>query len=215
MPRRIWLARHGNRQDFADPTWHETADRPHDPGLAPDGETQARRLGRRVSDLAIDRVFASPFLRAVQTASFVAAETGHRVRLEPGLGEWLNADWFDTLPMPLPEERLADRFAPVALDHDPCLQPTFPESKPEAFARLGRAAQCLARRHTGDSLLLVGHGVTVQGVLMGLVGDDVSDEGCPLASLTEIVRRNGDWRIVRRNDTRHLDGDDAAANRLA
>jgi len=60
----------------------------------------------------------------------------------------------------------------------------------------------------------VGHGMTVLGVLHGLIGSDVPDPGCPLASLTEIVRRDGTWKIRTRNDTTHLENGTRSADRL-
>lgn len=214
MPDVLWLARHANRQDFVDPNWHETADRPHDPGLSPDGVEQAQQLARRLTDTGICRIVASPFLRTVQTAHAAAEGLDHSLRLEPGLGEWLNADWFDAAPTLLARDALAARFGRIAHDHAPCVRPSFPESRAVMVARVGTAARCLVRRYDGaDELLIVGHGATVQGVLLGLVGSDVPDAGCPLASLTKLVRRDGAWTIAFRNDTDHLD-EAAAADRF-
>jgi len=211
----LWLARHANRQDFADPDWTETANRPHDPGLSPDGEEQARQLGRRAATLTVDRILASPFLRTVQTAHFVADAADESVLLEPGLGEWYNPDWFDASPDPLPTSTLTDRFERVVGAPPPCREPQYPESKHECLARVGATAQCLVDRFGDESLLLVGHGITVQGVLHGLVDGDVPDPGCPLASLTTVVRKDGNWQIRRRNDTRHLENGVQSADRLA
>jgi broad specificity phosphatase PhoE len=211
----IWIARHGNRQDFADPDWAETADRPHDPGLSPDGVEQARQLARRVARLGVDRLLSSPFLRAVQTAAPVAEALDQPIFLEPGLGEWQNEDWFDTRAETLSPSVLADRFGRVQPGHEPCRAPTYPESRHESLARIGAAAQCLAERFPDDTLLLVGHGMTVLGVLHGLIGSDVPDPGCPLASLTQAVREDGAWTIRTRNDTRHLENGTRAADRLA
>ncbi len=212
--RSIWIARHGNRQDFVDPDWHASADRPHDPGLSADGVEQAHALGHRVASLSVDRVIASPFLRAVQTAHQVADVAGHTVRLEPGLGEWHNADWFEAAPEPLSPPTLAERFERVEAQSAPCSRPAFPEPKAEAFRRIGATARCLAERHPEASLLLVGHGITVQGVLQGLLGD-VPEAGCPLASLTHLVQEGTDWRLVTRNDISHLEGGPEAADRMA
>jgi len=211
----LWLARHANRQDFADPDWAATADRPHDPGLSPDGEEQARQLGRRVATLDVDRIVSSPFLRAVQTAHCAAEAADTAVLLEPGLGEWHNPDWFDASPDPLPASTLRARYERVVDRHTPCRRPTFPESRHESLARLGATARCLTDRVEGASLLLVGHGITVLGVLHGLVGGEVPDPGCPLASLTMVVREDDGWTIRRRNDTSHLENGARSADRLA
>jgi broad specificity phosphatase PhoE len=211
----IWLARHGNRQDFADPDWAATADRPHDPGLAPDGVEQARKLGRRVAALGVDRILSSPFLRAVETACPAAEAIDEPVHLEPGLGEWQNPDWFDDPAETLSPSALADHCEHVRRGHEACRTPTYPESRHESLARIGATGRCLAERFPGETLLLVGHGMTVLGVLHGLIGTDVPDPGCPLASLTEVVHRNGTWTIRTRNDTSHLENGTRAADRLA
>ena len=212
MPHTLWIARHANRQDFADPEWHETADRPHDPGLSSDGVAQAQKLAQRLAQTDARQIVASPFLRTVQTAHAVAEAIDASLWLEPGLGEWLNPDWFADSPAIRPPETLADRFERVDLSHAPCLTPSFPETRDAMFNRIGKAARCLVRRYDdADDLLLVGHGATVQGVLLGLAEDDVPDTGCPLASVTKLVRRNdGAWQIALRNDTAHLDTAEAA-----
>lgn len=212
---KIWIARHANRQDFADPDWAATADRPHDPGLSPDGVEQARKLGRRVAALSIDRILSSPFLRSVEKACRAAEALDCPVYLEPGLGEWQNPDWFEARAETLPPPVLADRFEHVEEGHLPCRSPNYPESRHASLARIGASGQCLAERYPGESLLLVGHGMTVLGVLHGLIGRDVPDPGCPLASLTEVVRREGTWTIRTRNDTSHLENGSRAADRLA
>lgn len=209
MPRTLWIVRHANRQDFVDPEWHETAERPHDPGLSPDGVKQAHRLARRLTVTNVRRIVASPFLRTVQTAQAIADALDQPFVLEPGLGEWLNAEWFDDPPETLGRDALAERFERLDREHAPCLSPSFPESRDAMFERIGAAARCLVDRYDGD-LLLVGHGATVQGVLLGLVSDDVPDDGCPLASVTKLVRTNGQWTIAMRNDTAHLESADAA-----
>lgn len=209
MPRTLWIVRHANRQDFVDPEWRETADRPHDPGLSPDGEKQAHRLARRLMETSVQRIIASPFLRTVQTAQAIADALDQSFALEPGLGEWLNVEWFDGRPETLPANTLANRFDRLERGHAPCHTPSFPESRDAMFERMGAAARCLVTRYDGD-LLLVGHGATVQGVLLGLVGNDVPERGCPLASVTKLVRPGGQWALAMRNDTAHLERADAA-----
>ena len=213
--RTFWLARHANREDFVDPDWADSADRPHDPDLSPDGIVQARQLAARVAALGPDGIVASPFLRAVHTAQHAAEQADLPIHLEPGLGEWANPNWFDAAPEPLPPAELAARFDRVAPSVDgTCRTPSFPESKAEALTRLADVARCLADRYADASLLLVGHGITVQGVLQGLVGD-VPDPGCPLASLTTVEERGGTWHLARRNATDHLAGGPDAAQRMA
>ncbi|KAK8702678.1 hypothetical protein V6N13_021019 [Hibiscus sabdariffa] len=72
----VLVMRHGDRLDNFDPTWEKTADRPWDPPLIQTGLSRAFQTGRAFRTLLpfpIHRVFVSPFLRCVQTASEVVA----------------------------------------------------------------------------------------------------------------------------------------------
>nr|GEZ97364.1 histidine phosphatase superfamily, clade-1 [Tanacetum cinerariifolium] len=70
----IVVLRHGDRIDHFDPLWTKTAGRPWDPPLILDGKVRAFSTGKKLNkDLGfpIHRVFVSPFLRCLQTASEV------------------------------------------------------------------------------------------------------------------------------------------------
>ncbi|EOA24549.1 hypothetical protein CARUB_v10017807mg [Capsella rubella] len=76
----VIVMRHGDRLDEAhsesEPLWTSTAARPWDPPLAPVGMDRAFRTGQRIRSeigFPIHRVFVSPFLRCIQTASQVVA----------------------------------------------------------------------------------------------------------------------------------------------
>ncbi|XVF33582.1 hypothetical protein REPUB_Repub17cG0180500 [Reevesia pubescens] len=72
----VVVMRHGDRMDNFDPTWVKTADRPWDSPLIHNGLARAFRTGRTFRTLLpfpIHRVFISPFLRCVQTASEIVA----------------------------------------------------------------------------------------------------------------------------------------------
>ena len=201
----VWVVRHGERRDTVDMGWRDFAERVHDPPLTDLGRWAAWRVGRYFveSDVSLDAVYASPFLRAVETAEEIGRETGNDVRLEPGLGEHRNAEWFDADPETASLETLAERFGPVRLDHDPLVVPAFPESHAEAMARVGETARRLAGLVDGR-LLLVGHGLTVGGVVQGLVG---STDGvdAPLCGLTRLERDGDGWHLAFSGETSHLD----------
>ncbi|MBA0736385.1 hypothetical protein Gogos_009945, partial [Gossypium gossypioides] len=72
----VVVMRHGDRKDNFDPTWIKTAERPWDPPLVDSGMARAFRTGRTfrtILPFQIHRVFVSPFIRCVQTASEVVA----------------------------------------------------------------------------------------------------------------------------------------------
>ncbi|KAK9076491.1 hypothetical protein SSX86_004825 [Deinandra increscens subsp. villosa] len=70
----VVVMRHGDRIDNFEPLWTEKADRPWDPPLVLDGKVRAFCTGKKfISNLGfpIHRVYVSPFLRCLQTASEV------------------------------------------------------------------------------------------------------------------------------------------------
>lgn len=208
--RELWLLRHGQRVDQVDPSWAETADNPHDPGLTDWGHEQADRTGRRLheADAGIDAVYASPFTRAIQTADAVARHLDLPVYVEDGLCEHLNSEWFDhapTVPTAAEHARTVER---VRADHDAVLRPTFPESGQEAADRATETARRLLAGSDDRTLLLVGHGLTVGGIAAGLTGEEVD---VPLAGLTRLEAEGkdaggaDDWHVTLTADTTHYD----------
>jgi len=202
MPQTVWLARHGNRYDFVHPAWFETAERPYDPPLSADGVTQAQELGQRLQGEQIARVFASPFLRTVQTAHYVARALGVTVALEAGLSEWLNPDWMAHAPQTLPPQVLAASYPEIDLSYTARVVPSYPESSEAAWARTARTAQCLVRDFPQD-FALIGHGASVMGVAAGLLGGHPSINAS-LCALIQLVREGQDWRLALAGDTSHL-----------
>ncbi len=202
MSRTLWLVRHGNRQDFVDDSWKENAERPDDPGLSPDGLEQAAQLAERLKEMSIDLIFASPYLRTVQTAQLIAETLDKRIFLEPGLGEKLSETYFSGEPEILSNETLATDFPNVDLSHQPLIQPTFPEDDHANVSRMGDTARLIAEKYEG-TLLFVGHGATISGVVQALTGS--REDAAPLCSLTKLEKKNERWQLTFSNDVSHLD----------
>jgi broad specificity phosphatase PhoE len=124
----VVVARHGERLDYvtrdSGGNWVATADHPFNPPLTSHGVQQAMRLGQHlVSELQslqcppISLVYSSPLLRCRQTAlgavhglseaakstkatSPAAAAPPPPVRVEMGLAESMNEDWFRSWALP-------------------------------------------------------------------------------------------------------------------
>lgn len=206
MAEELYVVRHGERRDSVDPDWADEADRVHDPPLTELGRWAAWRVGRRFvkADATLDAIYASPFHRTVETADEICRELDATFELEPGLGEYRNAEWFDDEPETRPPERLRERFGTVRIGRDPHVVPSFPETHAAARARIAEAARLLAEGVAG-SVLLVGHGITVAGVVEGLVGPD-ADVEAPLCGVTRLVAGVTDgWELDYTGDTSHLD----------
>ncbi len=211
MERCVWLARHADRQDFADPHWAATADRPFDPPLSARGRRQARALARRLAREPLAHLFSSPFLRCVETTSPIADALDLAIALDEGLSEWLNREWFPERPALMDPAAAARRFPRVDPAYRPRGAARHGEGGEEALCRAGDLARRLVHEFEGD-LLLVGHGASVLGAAAALLGAPIGPAGGPLpselptASLSKLVQKDGStWHLALRADTSHLD----------
>lgn len=202
MSQTLWIARHGFRYDFVDPYgWLRQADRPYDPPLAEDGIVQAREIGEYLAAEAIAGIFASPFLRTVQTAHYAAEVLDVSIQLEAGLGEWLNPDWISEAPVPLSVEVLRQSYPRIDPTYRSRLLPSFPESHADIGARTDTILPLLADRDR--NLLLVTHAAIVNGSARALTGQPISIAascGC----LVKFVRHGDRWESNLTCETAHL-----------
>ncbi|MCD8490123.1 MAG: histidine phosphatase family protein [Desertifilum sp.] len=203
MTQTIWIARHANRLDFVHPEWFDTAKRRYDPPLSEDGLVQAEQLAQRLKTESIQHIFASPFLRTVQTAHAVAEALDLPLKLEWGLCEWLNPDWMSDTPETAPPQELAQDYPRIDLSYTSRLQPQYPETDETCMRRAGEVAQLLAAEFP-DNLLLVGHGASVLGTTWGLVPGK-PEVKASLCCLVKVVWREEGWELELNGDTSHLD----------
>ncbi len=202
MTQKIWITRHGNRYDFVNPDWFLTAELRYDPHLAEDGIVQAQELGQRLQSENISHIFSSPFLRTVQTAHEVAEILDLPVKLEAGLGEWLNPNWMDHDPDIRSRETLAQHYSQIDLNYHSRVVPQYPETEEAVMARTAATAQKLVSEFTGE-LLFVGHGASVLGTAEGLLGKPLNIRAS-FCCLTKLVQNNGHWDVELAGDTSHL-----------
>ncbi|MEG4347585.1 histidine phosphatase family protein [Microcoleus sp. A003_D6] len=208
MPQTVWIARHGNRIDFVNPDWFLTAERRYDPHLSEDGHVQAKQLANRLKGEGISHIFASPFLRTVQTANHAANALDLSIKLEWGLCEWLNPEWMTEMPETLSVEALCSRFPRI----DPSYKrgiPNYPETAEYCLNRAGETAKRLAAEFPED-MLLVGHGASVLGTAIGLAGGAETEINASLCCLVKVVRQDAGWSIELNGDTSHLTDSEAA-----
>jgi broad specificity phosphatase PhoE len=203
MPEKtVWIARHGHRFDFAYPEWFLTAERRYDPALSDEGFVQVQQLANRLQQEPIDHLFCSPFLRAIQTAHPISQVLELPIKIERGLGEWLNPDWMTEYPQTSPLEDLTQKYA-IDQSYFSRLIATYPESESAMMQRMASIAGQLVADFSGN-LLLVGHGATVGGITAGLMGENLIRQA-PLACLTKIVYLEKQWKIELKADISHLD----------
>lgn len=196
---RIVITRHGERADFAlgkdwlhqiqangghHPNVPQLTQRPNfrewssDPPLTLNGEQQSALVGKKIRNLGltIDYCYSSPAYRSVQTANKILESQGRKavpINIEPGLFEC--SAWYKNKPLSfIPPTYLArDRrfnintqYAPFASSVDPY------EDEKEYYKRSRRLIREIIRAHkyTGGTVLLAGHGGSIEAVTRGLRG---------------------------------------------
>lgn len=202
MKQIVWIARHGNRLDFVNPEWFNTARRRYDPPLSEDGFIQAQELGQRLKNQNISHIISSPFLRTIQTANEVAEVLDLPIKLEAGLSEWFNPDWMDSHPETHPQEFLAEKYPRIDWSYQSLVTPSYPETQVKINRRTKQTASKLINKFSED-ILLVGHGASVLGITRGLVSGNPTFK-VPLCSLTQVVCHAGDSELTLQTDTSHL-----------
>ncbi|MEM7554417.1 MAG: histidine phosphatase family protein [Cyanobacteria bacterium P01_A01_bin.84] len=201
----IWIARHANRLDFVNPDWFLTAQRRYDPPLSEDGFQQAQLLAKRLYGKNITHIFASPFLRTIQTAHAIADVLDLPIYLETGLSEWLNPKWMSEEPQKHTLEELTLVYPRIDPSYTPRIAAKYPETKSQVRKRSGQTARCLARECSPNDILLVGHGASVMGAAMGLVGKIAEKKvKASLCSLVKVVNQEAMWFLELSGDTSHL-----------
>lgn len=204
MSQTIWIARHANRLDFVNPDWFNTAERRYDPPLSDDGIVQAGQLAQRLKQEKITAIFASPFLRTVQTANQVAEVLNLPIKLESGLSEWLNPEWMSENPERMAIAELIALFPRIDPNYTSRVISQYPETAETALERSGETARKLAAEFR-EEILLVGHGASVLGATIGLVGEIAKTEvKASLCCLIKVTRQEPKWVLELKGDTSHL-----------
>ncbi|WP_036485965.1 histidine phosphatase family protein [Myxosarcina sp. GI1] len=202
MSQTVWIARHGNRIDFVNPEWFDTAERRYDPHLSEDGFIQAKELAQRLKQEKIEHIFTSPFLRTIQTANEVAQVLDLPIKIEAGLSEWHNSEWMNEVPETHPKELLKAEFPRLDWSYQSLLTPQYPETEAEVNQRTAETAKRLVAKYS-ENLLIVGHGASVWGATKGLIPEYPVFE-VSLCCLVKIVRNGDKWQLELCGDTSHL-----------
>lgn len=179
----VIVMRHGDRMDNFVPTWVTTAERPWDPPLVDAGKVRAFNVGkdfRTQLGFPIHRVFVSPFLRCIQTASEVISAlcssqdslsfdpSKVKVSIEYGLCEMLNREAIRPECAPKDGDfrfnisELEAMLPAGTVDHTIEMiyreMPRWQETVLGSRGRYEHVIQALADKYPGENLLLVTHG---------------------------------------------------------
>ena len=175
----LWLVRHGQTDWNLTGRWQGQA--PHAPELNDVGRTQALAIRNQLKDVRLSAVYSSDLLRSRQTAELIAEPFGLPVTLEPHLREMNLGSWegmlSDDIQAQFPQELIMRAQDPLNT------RAPKGESPFEVAERVYAALDEIAAKHRGESVLIVGHGVSLAVIICRA-------QGIPLARVYEHIPDN-------------------------
>jgi broad specificity phosphatase PhoE len=157
--------------------------------LSERGRRQAAAVSQLLSTVALDAVYASPLLRATETARAIAQTRGLAVATreeltECDVGAWEGMDW-DSIKQAHPE-------AYRAFHDDPATAPYLGgETYRDVQSRVLPAIKHLLEQHAGHRIAAVAHNVVNRAYLASLLGID-------LRRAKDLQQANGGVNVIRR-----------------
>lgn len=198
MITRIILMRHGRTEWNVDNRWQGQAPIP----LDIIGRTQAHLAGQHLASAALDRIFTSDLIRAVQTAQLVGDYVQVPITPDARLREIHVGTW-----QGLTSEEVqlwdAERYAVVKADPINTRRPQG-ESWADVAERVRTALEEYVAQYTGQGLLVVTHGGVIRIILKTLgvsIDTNFTNEN---AALTELHHEAEKWSLVTLGETAHL-----------
>ena len=202
----LYLIRHGATEaNLARPA--RLQGRRHNPPLAQLGMRQAEATRDFLAIRPIDHCYSSPLLRAVQTASIVAAPHGLSPQpidalIECDIGRWEGLDW-QTIRSQDPEGFQRFHANPAVFGYP------GGESFRDVYERVAPVLDELLQRHEGESILVVAHHIVNRTYLAGLLG--LSPDQAKLVTLDNcgisvVVRQGTQTAVNTLNAAFHLQG---------
>lgn len=212
------LIRHGQSTANATGVWQGQMEFP----LSDEGRQQARLAGRALAGERIDAVYASPLIRAFETAEIIAREAGFRGEVVPvpGLMERHGGilEGYTWAEQEARNPELAKKFLSIPEEERWTL--VGAETDEEVLERFGGAISGIRSRHgAGERMLVVSHGGALRAFLRDLFGPQTlpGARRAPNASITRIEwSLNGQApRLRELAATRHLLDHQGEARRAA
>lgn len=151
----LLLARHGESE------WMVRGDEAgFNSPLTDKGRQQARLLGRWLAaNQEIDSIYASPLIRARETAEIIAAELSLPLTLDDDLREFEVSYWDD-----------GDDYAPPYINGGAAAPAYLAGSYLPFKARVQGATRRILEAHPEGTVLIVAHGGTVGTIVRSLLG---------------------------------------------
>jgi len=206
MPTLMYLIRHGATEaNLAKPA--RLQGRRHNPPLARLGIRQAEMTRDFLAVRPLDVCYSSPLLRAVQTASIIAAPHGLSPQpldelTECDVGNWEGMDWQEIRYLDAEGYR---RF----MDNPAEFGYPGGESFGDVYRRSRDCLERLLAQHAGKAILVVAHHVVNRTYLAGLLGltpDQARQVTLDNCGVSLVTREEDRTTVSTLNASFHLQG---------
>jgi broad specificity phosphatase PhoE len=172
------------------------------------GRRQVQCLGEALAAAPLDAIYSSPLVRTRDSAARIAAMHGLDIQVDGGL---IEMDIGEVEGLTFPEIR--ERFPAVAENWVRPNGPTFRmpggERLIDVQTRAINTIDGLMARHPDQTICAVSHNFVILSFLASVLSIELADfrrlrHG--VAAISEVDVRPGRSRVIRLNDTCHLDG---------
>ena len=184
------------------PIRREVSEGAADPPLSDDGLRQAELLAEYLASEKIDAIYASPLLRAQQTAQPLSIRIGLEIIDDPGIAEF---DQHSSEYIPVEELKASGdpRLTEFLLGEGDEF-----DDREEFRDRVMNSIERIISDHGGDRVAVVCHGGVINLYAGDVLGLNVEGPGFFYPNYTSITRvaasRSGVRSIVTLNETSHL-----------
>ena len=184
------------------PIRREVSEGAADPPLSDDGLRQAELLAEYLASEKIDAIYASPLLRAQQTAQPLSIRIGLEIIDDPGIAEF---DQHSSEYIPVEELKASGdpRLTEFLLGEGDEF-----DDRDEFRDRVMNSIERIISDHGGDRVAVVCHGGVINLYAGDVLGLNVEGPGFFYPNYTSITRvaasRSGVRSIVTLNETSHL-----------
>ncbi|MFH4980097.1 hypothetical protein AB6A40_006806 [Gnathostoma spinigerum] len=162
----LWVVRHAEREDNVNHHWTKSSNlRSDNTPLSRRGQCQADELGKRFTNIELDRVFVSPFDRTLETATRLLGDRNISINVEPGLVEALylceDPPGYESL------EVLKKKYPLIDTSYKPIMPWKLPREgygDDGCSPRIEKTLEALVARYPGQRILLVSHGAPIGAI---------------------------------------------------
>ncbi len=198
----LTLIRHGETKANREGLVLGTSDVP----LTDLGRVQAEAAARRAATFCPKAVYCSPYLRAVESASYVQIHTGLNPVKVADLRE-MNSGDMEGIKVSQMEELYSDYMARWRNDAS-TTRPPGGETLGEVHDRAWRALLRIAEENDSEHVIVVAHLFPIQGIIcrtLGLHSNQYSRIRVDLGSLSSVQIKGKRGIVLGVNDIFHLD----------